>query len=80
MVNLRNGVSVALINNFFLSTNIIMPIQHISINSIIHSNKISSNKPYVYTSNVGVPRSIASRRAIKNRSLSSCCNQPKEQK
>ena len=51
MVNLRNGVSVALINNFFLSTNIIMPIQHISINSIIHSNKISSNKPYVFISN-----------------------------
>ena len=57
-----------------------MPIQHIPINSIIYSNKTSNNKPYVYTSNVGIPRSIATRRAIKNRSLSSCCNKQAQQK
>jgi len=56
-----------------------MPIQHIPINSIIYSNT-SSNQSYTYTSNVGVPRSIATRRAIKNRCLKTCCGILKEKK
>lgn len=57
-----------------------MPIQHIPINSIIYSNKTSNNKPYVYTSNVGIPRSIATRRAIKNRCITTCCVVSTQQK
>jgi hypothetical protein len=56
-----------------------MPIQHIPINSIIYSN--TTNKPpYTYTSNVGVPRSAATRRAIKNRCLKTCCVVPEVKK
>lgn len=56
-----------------------MPIQHIPINSIIYSNT-TINTPYTYTSNVGVPRSAATRRAIKNRCLKSCCGILKDKK
>ena len=56
-----------------------MPIQHIPINSIIYSNTII-NPPYTYTSNVGVPRSAAARRAIKNRCLKTCCVTPTNKK
>ena len=56
-----------------------MPIQHIPINSIIYSNTII-NPPYTYTSNVGIPRSAATRRAIKNRCLKTCCVRPTDKK
>ena len=57
-----------------------MPIQHIPINSIIYSNKTSNNKPYIYTSSVGTPRSTATRRAIKNRCITTCCVVSTQQK
>lgn len=56
-----------------------MPIQHIPINYIIYSNT-TSNTPYTYTSNIGVPRSAATRRAIKNRCLKTCCVVPEVKK
>lgn len=54
--------------------------QHIPINSIIYSNTTSNNKPYVYTSSVGTPRSTATRRAIKNRCITTCCVVSTQQK
>ena len=50
-----------------------MPLRHIPINSIIYSNARGIGE-YTYTSNVGIPRSAATRRAIKNRCLTTCCN------
>lgn len=53
-----------------------MPLRHIPINSIIYSNARGIGE-YTYTSNVGIPRSAATRRAIKNRCLTTCCNKDK---
>ena len=54
-----------------------MPIQHIPINSIIYSNARGIGD-YTYTSNVGIPRNVVTRRAIKNRCLTTCCGKPRQ--
>tara|TARA_Y100000022_G_scaffold195901_1_gene202134 strand:+ start:2520 stop:2714 length:195 start_codon:yes stop_codon:yes gene_type:complete len=56
-----------------------MPIHHMPMKSLTYSTSAVDSK-YIYTSNVGIPRSISSRRAIKNRCLITSCLEKCENK
>ena len=51
-----------------------MPLHHIPMKSLTYSTSAAIDTRYIYTSNVGIPRSLSSRRAIKNRCLVTSCS------